>query len=120
KRDCPLPTCLPHAGNHALQRQFSKHDPADAELAVHAAGAAGDLAPVAFAGGELGLLIHAGEYAFTCHIAEFRRVIPRRASVSLSLRFPVSFTAVRASRRACPVREAQTCSFPAWNFQTPR
>src|SRR5258705_9891121 len=44
-----LPTGFPHAGNHALQREFAQHDAADAELAVHAARAAGQLAAVAVA-----------------------------------------------------------------------
>ncbi len=38
-----LPARLPHAGDHALEGELAQHDSADAELAVHAAGATGDL-----------------------------------------------------------------------------
>src|SRR5262245_31322288 len=50
-----LPAGLPHARDLALEGELPEHDAADAELAVHAAGATRQLAPAHDAGGELGL-----------------------------------------------------------------
>src|SRR5436190_23537816 len=49
-----LPARLGHAGDHSLVRELAQADPADAELAVHGAGAAAAPAAAVTAGLELG------------------------------------------------------------------
>ena len=109
-----LPTRLSHAGDHAPEGKFPQDDAADAEFPIDAPRTSGDLTPVLFAGGKLGRLFHASEYAFACHSRYFsswgRHSAPP-AKVVLSV------SPHPCGQRGNPVRSGRTCSSRGW---TPR
>src|SRR5258708_4272453 len=61
------PARLPHSRDLALERQLPEHDAADPELAVHAAGPAGQLAPAHDPRAELGLPVALGHLRLGRH-----------------------------------------------------
>src|SRR5690606_11204728 len=62
-----LPRGLAHAGDLALEGELAEHDAADPELAVHAAGTAGQLAAADDPRAELGLAPALGHLRLGCH-----------------------------------------------------
>gem|GEM_PF-3609811 len=62
------PACFAHAWDHSLQRQLTKLVPTDAELAIHTALAAGDLATHLGTGAELWLALHLVEGSLAGHV----------------------------------------------------